>query len=137
MRFHRLKGVLQAADIPLFVGPEELLAESLIMEADGGVPGGANIFPGLYVGLYEAVEAGRIERAKALHGRIMELSAVVYSSSHGGGYGSSRVIGGIKSALSAMDICNDVLAAPLKGASAEKAETIRSFVARARAGWTV
>jgi 4-hydroxy-tetrahydrodipicolinate synthase len=137
VRFHRLKGVLQEADIPLFVGPEELLAESLIMEADGGVPGGANIFPGLYVGLYEAVEAGRIERAKALHGRIMELSAVVYSSSHGGGYGSSRVIGGIKSALSAMDICNDVLAAPLKGASAEKAETIRSFVARARAGWTV
>lgn len=137
VRFHRLKGVLQEADIPLFVGPEELLAESLIMGADGGVPGGANIFPELYVGLYDAVQAGRIERAKALHGRIMELSAVVYRGHGGSTYGSSRVIGGIKSALSAMDICSDVLATPLKGASAEKAETIRSFVARARAGRTV
>lgn len=129
MRFHKLNGVLHESGIPLFVGPEELLAESLIMGADGGVPGGANIFPELYVGLHDAVQAGRIERAVALHERIMELSAVVYS---GSGYGSSNVINGIKSALSAMDICSDVLAPPLKGASTEKAEKIRAFVSRER-----
>lgn len=126
-RFHKLKEVLHELDIPLFVGPEELLAESLIMGADGGVPGGANIFPELYVSVYDAVQAGRIERAVALHARIMELSAVVYS---GSGYGSSNVINGIKSALSVMDICSDVLATPLKGASADKAKNIRAFVLR-------
>jgi len=132
VRFHRLRKVLQAADIPLFVGPEELLAESLIMGADGGVPGGANVFPELYVGLYEAVQAGRIERVRVLHARIMELSAVVYRGHGGGAYGSSRVINGIKSALSAMDICGDALAAPLRSAPAGKAERIRAFVSRAR-----
>jgi 4-hydroxy-tetrahydrodipicolinate synthase len=132
MRFHRLKSVLQEADIPLFVGPEELLAESLIMGADGGVPGGANIFPELYVGLYEAVQAGRIERALTLHERIMELSAVVYRGHGGGAYGSSRVVNGIKSALAAMGVCSAALAPPLKGASADKADTIRAFVARTR-----
>jgi len=137
VRFHRLRKVLQEADIPLFVGPEELLAESLIMGADGGVPGGANIFPELYVGVYDAVQAGRIERVRVLHARIMELSAVVYRSDREGAYGSSRVINGIKSALSAMDICSDVLAAPLRSASTEKAERIRSFVAQARAGQRV
>ena len=129
MRFHRLERVLSESGIPLFVGPEELLAESLIMGADGGVPGGANIFPELYVSVYDAVEAGRIERAVALHGRIMDLTAVVYS---GSGYGSSNVVNGIKSALSAMDICSDVLATPLKGASADKAEKVRAFISRER-----
>ena len=135
-RFHRLSDVLRDADIPLFVGPEELLAESLIMGAEGGVPGGANVFPALYVGVYEAVQAGRIERALALHKRIMQLSAVVYRSDREGGYGSSRVINGIKSALSLMEVCHDALAPPLRGASPEKAEEIRALVARAQAEQT-
>ena len=131
-RFHRLKEVLHEASLPLLVGPEELLAESLIMGADGGVPGGANMFPGLYVQLYDAVQAARIEDALALHERIMEISAVVYTDASGDAYGSSRVINGIKSALSWMDVCSDYLAMPLHSASPEKIERIHAFVSRMR-----
>lgn len=129
MRFHTLKRVLDDAGTPLLVGPEELLAESLIMGADGGVPGGANIVPELYVGVYDAVQIGNIERALSLHEHIMELSSVVYS---GSAYGSSRVINGIKCALSSMDICSDYIAKPLASASAKKAESVGVFVSQMR-----
>jgi dihydrodipicolinate synthase/N-acetylneuraminate lyase len=35
----------------LFVGPEEILADAVILGADGGVNGGSNLFPRLYVDL--------------------------------------------------------------------------------------
>lgn len=125
--FHDLRGVLREEDIPLFVGPEELLAESLIMGADGGVPGGSNVFPGLYVDLYDSVQAGNLDRALGLHEQILRVSSTVYS---GDAYGSSSVINGIKSALSALDLCRDVLAPPLKSASDEKVERIATFVSK-------
>jgi len=127
--FHELKGVLDKEDVPLFVGPEELLAESLIMGADGGVPGGANFFPELYVSLYESVQAGNFNRTLELHEQVMHLSSIVYS---GSAYGSSPVINGIKSALSTMDLCGDVLAPPLKTAPEAKAKKIADFVSRER-----
>lgn len=125
--FHRLKSVLDDENVPLFVGPEELLAESLIMGAEGGVPGGANVFPNLYVSLYESVQAGNLDRARELHRQIMRLSSIVYS---GSAYGSSSIINGIKSALSAMNLCSDVLVPPLQKASKDKAEKIADFVLR-------
>lgn len=127
--FHQLKRLLDESDVPLLVGPEELLAGALVMGADGGVPGGANIFPELYVGLYDAVQADDIGQALECQERIMQLSSVVYS---GSAYGSSSIINGIKSALSSMDICSDCLAKPLKSASAEKAEKIERFVSQER-----
>jgi len=36
-------------DFALFVGPEEMMGESVMMGAHGGVNGGANMFPKLYV----------------------------------------------------------------------------------------
>lgn len=41
-------------DFALFMGPEQLTAESVMLGAAGGVNGGANVFPELYVALYEA-----------------------------------------------------------------------------------
>jgi 4-hydroxy-tetrahydrodipicolinate synthase len=125
--FHDLRRVLHEEDLPLFVGPEELLAESLIMGADGGVPGGSNVFPELYVDVYDSVQAGNLSRALERHEQILDLSSIVYS-----GEGSSAVINGIKSALSALGLCSDVLAPPLKPASAEKAEKITEFVSTAQ-----
>ncbi|WP_332913900.1 dihydrodipicolinate synthase family protein [Algoriphagus boritolerans] len=43
-------------EFKIFVGPEEILAETLEMGGHGGVTGGANLFPKLYVALYEAFE---------------------------------------------------------------------------------
>ena len=88
-------------DFALFMGPEQLTAESVMLGAAGGVNGGANVFPELYVALYEAAAANDLERVKALQHHVMAVAASLYTI---GRYGSSA-IKGIKCALSLMGIC--------------------------------
>lgn len=125
VNFQKLIRLTDRADISLLIGPEELLMEATVVGGNGGVPGGANIFPNLYVGLYEAVKNGKFNDALKFQDQIMELSEIVYS---GSSYGSSSIINGIKSALKHLDICNDYISQPLKQASQEKDIKIKSFV---------
>jgi len=96
-------------DFSLFVGPEEIMAETVLLGAHGGVNGGANMFPELYVKLFEAAEAGDVATVKALHSIVMEISSKLYSL---GKFGSSY-LKGIKAALSILGICSDYMASPL------------------------
>ena len=50
--------IAQRPDFSLLVGPEELLAEAVLLGAHGGMCGGANMVPRLYVDLYDAARAG-------------------------------------------------------------------------------
>lgn len=123
--FHRLLTLAQGSDRPLLMGPEELLIESLLMGAQGGVPGGANIFPALYVNIYESLTNGHLDKAHELQAKVMELSEIVYG---GGGYGSSRIINGIKCALKYLNICEDLMAQPLEKADQEKSKKIAQYL---------
>ncbi|GGF32982.1 dihydrodipicolinate synthase family protein [Echinicola rosea] len=96
-------------DFSLFVGPEEIMAESVLLGAHGGVNGGANMFPALYVELFEAAASGDMETVKKLHGIVMQISTKMYSL---GQFGSSY-LKGIKGALSLLGICSDYMASPL------------------------
>jgi len=107
--FHKVQSLL--ADKPgvsLLMGSETLLAESVLMGAHGGVCGGANLFPKLYVALYEAAARGDLPLARELHRQVMRLGAEIYEVGH---YASSG-IKGIKCTLSCMGICNDFMAEP-------------------------
>jgi dihydrodipicolinate synthase/N-acetylneuraminate lyase len=107
--FHRLQSLFKdRPEFSLLVGPEELLAETLLLGGHGGVSGGANIAPKLYVDLYEAAAGRDLEKTIALHRRVMQISNTIYSV---GQYGSS-VIKGIKCSLSCMGICSDFMAEP-------------------------
>jgi dihydrodipicolinate synthase/N-acetylneuraminate lyase len=107
--FHRVAEHLeQRADWALLVGPEELLVESVLLGGHGGVNGGANIFPRLYVRTYEAARDGNLIRAREGHNRIRRLSERLYHVGHH----PSTVIKGMKSALSCIGICNDFMAEP-------------------------
>ncbi|MEX0928845.1 MAG: dihydrodipicolinate synthase family protein [Balneolales bacterium] len=117
--------VKQGPGFSLLVGPEELLMETMIMGGDGGIPGGANIFPELYVSLHEEIRSGSVENGLRLHGRIMDLGSHVFGDTL---HGSSDVINGIKCALHILGICSGHLAKPLKQASPEKAKKIRSYL---------
>jgi len=102
---HEMKDV---KDFSIFVGPEEMMAEVVMMGANGGVNGGANMFPKLYVDLYNAAKNNDINEVKRLHAIVMQISASIYSV---GSYGSSY-LKGLKCALNVLGICNDFLAAP-------------------------
>ncbi|MCX7805151.1 MAG: dihydrodipicolinate synthase family protein [Planctomycetota bacterium] len=107
--FHRLLGLFRnRPSFALLVGPEELLVESVLLGGHGGVCGGANLCPGLYVKAFEAAASGDLPRARALHERIMAISRAVYGV---GRYGSSY-LKGLKCALSILGICDDFLAEP-------------------------
>ena len=95
-------------DFSIFVGPEEMTAEAVHMGANGGVSGGANMFPRLYVDLYNAAKANDIETVRKLQLKVMQISTTIYSQ---GKYGSS-FLKGVKCALSVLGICSDTLALP-------------------------
>jgi 4-hydroxy-tetrahydrodipicolinate synthase len=95
-------------DFSIFIGPEEMMAELVLMGADGGVNGGANLFPKLYVELYSAASCGNVEEVKRLQLKVMQISATIYNA---GSYGSS-FLKGIKCSLSVLGICNDFMASP-------------------------
>lgn len=95
-------------DWSLLVGPEELLAEVVLMRGHGGVNGGANLHPRLYVDLFEAARTGDLERSRELSDQVLALSESIYTVGH---YGSA-IIKGIKCALSVLGVCDDFMAAP-------------------------
>ena len=108
-------------DFALFVGPEEMMAESVLMGAHGGGNGGANMFPKLYVELYNEAAAKNIEKVRELHAKVMQISSSIYTV---GSYGSSY-LKGVKAALNVLGICSDVLAKPFSKFDEEEKNQIR------------
>jgi len=107
--FHQLQSVLQdRPDFSLLMGHEELLAEAVLLGASGGVCGGANILPKLYVDIYNATCSRDLETMEALHKKIMQISTSIY----GVGRYHSSYLKGLKCSLSCMGICSDFLAEP-------------------------
>jgi 4-hydroxy-tetrahydrodipicolinate synthase len=111
-------------DFSLFVGPEEMMAESVLMGAHGGVNGGANLFPALYVNLYNAAVAKDVDKVRELHAKVMQISSSIYTV---GSYGSSY-LKGVKSALSVLGICSDFLAAPFNKFDDAHKDKIRTAI---------
>lgn len=107
-------------DFAMLIGPEEMLAEVILLGADGGVSGGANLFPELYVALFNAASTGNVAEALRLHQKVMQISATIYKV---GSYGSS-FLKGVKCSLSVLGICNDVLAQPFNRFDLEYREKI-------------
>ncbi len=107
--FHQLQYLLEdRPEFSLLIGPEQLLAEAILVGGHGGVCGGANLAPRLYVDLYEAALAKDLARVESLHKTMMRLHSTIYSVGH---Y-ESRFLKGLKCALSCLGICSDFLAEP-------------------------
>ncbi|HTB82262.1 MAG TPA: dihydrodipicolinate synthase family protein [Candidatus Sulfotelmatobacter sp.] len=95
-------------DWPLLIGPEEKLFDALQAGGNGGVSGGANLFPKLYVKLCDAHRDGNLARAQELQRQIQHVSDLFYRI----GKYSSSIIKGIKCVANTMGICNDFMAEP-------------------------
>jgi len=107
--FHRAVDLIrQRPDWSLLMGPEEMLFDAVLAGGHGGVNGGANLFPKLYVRLFEAAQAGNLPRARELHAQVMRVSGAIY----GVGRHSSAIIKGIKCALACRGVCDDFMAEP-------------------------
>ena len=108
-------------DFTILVGPEELLLESLDLGARGGVCGGANLFPRLFVSLYNSALNGNLAEAANLQQKVREVGELLY----GIGEPESSYIRGLKLGLDLMGICSSTLAMPFAGADPARHEKLR------------
>lgn len=129
--FHDAVGLLKyRPDWSLLIGPEELLADALRAGGHGGVPGGANLFPRLYVQLCEATRDGDIPRSRQLHAQVMRISNSLYQVGH---Y-PSAVIKGIKCALACSGVCDDFMAEPFHRFRAKERARVQEQLPELTAG---
>jgi len=97
-------------EFSVIAGSELFIPETIFNGGDGAVAGGANIFPRLFVDLYEASLENNTKKITELRKKIIQIEEQIYNV---GSY-SSKYIKSIKSALSAMGICNDYVAHPFR-----------------------
>ena len=123
--FHQLQQIFKDQnDFRLFIGPEELLGETLVLGGHGGVCGGGNLIPELYVELYEKFIEGDFKKMGILHEMIMQISTTIYSV---GKYKSSY-LKGLKCSLALMGICDDFMAEPFHRFRVSERNVIRQYL---------
>lgn len=116
--------VRRRPDWSLLVGPEDILFESLQLGGNGGISGGANLFPKLYVKLFEAHRAGNLSRARELQQEVRHVGDSLYRI----GKYSSSLIKGIKCAARCLGICDDFMAEPFHRFRASESELVKTRV---------
>ena len=125
MYFRQLQAAMESRpDFSLLMGPEMLLAEAVLFGAHGGVSGGANLQPRLYVDLYEAAQRRDIVRAEALHGTVIQQKATLYSVSRE----RSGFIRSLKCALSCLGICSDYVAEPFRRFAEPERKLVQQYL---------
>ena len=123
--FNKLLSLLKKRpDFSLLMGHEELLAEAVLAGAHGGVCGGANLVPKLYVDLYNAAYSKDLPTVESLQKKVMQISKAIY----GVGKYESSYLKGLKCALSCMDICSDFMAEPFHRFRSTERKVIRRHI---------
>ena len=106
--FERLIALKQTRpDWSIMIGPEAMLPQAIALGGDGGVAGGANVYPQLFVRLYEAAVSGASSDLEALTKIVNEFQQIYEIGKY-----ASRHIKATKSALSLLGICEDHMAEP-------------------------
>lgn len=123
-----LAGVLASRvrrpDWRVFVGDEETLGHAVQLGADGGVNGGANVFPKLHVGFFKAAASRDVVRAEKFHASVVRLGQLYgVGSKH-----SASGIKGIKCALSLLGICSGDTAPPLQPFAGPERNRVQEIV---------
>ena len=114
-------------DWTLLIGPEQMLPQAHALGGHGGVCGGANVAPRLFVELQAALERGEEAIAAGLQQKVLALGRLYTVGTEPG-----RVIVGVKGALSALGICDDTSAAWFERLDADQQGRIAEIVAGIR-----
>lgn len=94
-------------DWTMMIGPEAMLSQAHQHGGDGGVCGGANVLPHLFVAAHRALRSGDVEGFDRAQIQIDEFQLIYEIGKY-----ASRHIKATKSALSIMGICSDLPADP-------------------------
>ncbi len=123
--FQSLLYHFSGTEFAVYMGPEEQTAAAVLSGADGGVNGGANLFPELFVQMYKAASTGNVEECQALQHKIMFLSDSLYGLDPGS---DASFVKAIKCALHLKGICSGYLPLPYKAFEGEQCEKVRQVL---------
>jgi 4-hydroxy-tetrahydrodipicolinate synthase len=119
--FHAVLAAVRCrSDFSLLVGPDDLLAEAVLLGAHGGMAGGSNVWPRLFVDLYEAAAAGDVSRVVALQQHAVQFDTAVYRS--------ANPVRGLKCALSLLGISSSDLTPPLQPYSQDERDQVQKYL---------
>ena len=107
----------------VLMGPEELTAQSVLMGGHGGVCGGANLVPKLFVRQYEAAISEDWELVRELQKDVVGLAHHIYSIVTP----PSSYVRALKAALADLGLCSELMEIPFSPLS----ESDRARVAQA------
>jgi dihydrodipicolinate synthase/N-acetylneuraminate lyase len=119
-----MKEFKDSPDFSIITGTEIFLPETIMYGGHGAVAGGANIFPKMFVDLYNASVANDLEAISKLREKVMTLYQTIYQV----GKHTSRFVKGTKCALSVMGICNDYMAPPLYRFKTKERKQIEKYI---------
>lgn len=107
--FRALCDEFAATDFLVFMGPEELIPEAVAAGADGGVCGGGNLLPEVYVRLYQAAIDQNDAEVSRLNGIVRKMYQQIYHDQKG----CMNIIAALKLAMSRCGLCEAVTCPPL------------------------
>ena len=110
-------------DWSFLIGPEAMLVKAVQRGGHGGVNGGAQIWPSLFVELYEATVRSDAKRVAELQKRLLQLGKIYQVGRH-----ASAVIKGMKCALSLLGICGDRMAEPFSPFREPERDRVRAVL---------
>jgi 4-hydroxy-tetrahydrodipicolinate synthase len=94
----------------VFAGSELFLSDGVLAGAHGAVAGGANVFPRLFVNLYDAAIRRDLDEIARLKDQVIWFTKTIYQVAPS----FARITISFKAALSILEICNDEMALPLR-----------------------
>jgi dihydrodipicolinate synthase/N-acetylneuraminate lyase len=113
----------QRPDWSIMIGPEAMVPQAMRLGGDGGVAGGANIFPTLFVQCYEAFMAGDQSRVDELGATINDLQRIYDVGKY-----ASRYIKATKCGVSLLGWCEDFMAEPFHHFHPPERERVRAII---------
>ncbi len=126
--FYQTNLIEEFKNIPEFAiitGTELFIPETILQGGHGAIAGGANIYPKLFVEMYDASIARDFEKIAILR----ELNIQLYNTIYAVSSNSSKYIRGLKCVLATMGICNDYTALPLSKYEGDDKKKIEEYVA--------
>ena len=112
-------------DWDVLIGPEALLVEAYAAGGDGGVNGGANVAPKLFVECFRALEHDDKTALKRTQETILEFQQIYEIGKY-----ASRHIKATKSALSLLGVCSDLPADPFNRFLQPEREQVATILQR-------
>jgi 4-hydroxy-tetrahydrodipicolinate synthase len=109
----------QRPDFRVLQGNEHAAMASLLLGADGLIPGLANIVPGLLVDLVRAARAGDIATCQLIHAKIFDLTRI---------YARGAGLPGIYAAAARLGLSQNVPAEPWQPVDDDALEAIESIL---------